>query len=284
MKTLLAVDLSNQLYRACHSYSELQHEGEFTGGLYGVLTLVAQALRWSGASRLIFCADSRPYVRSTTYPAYKALRKTTSDPELRELVAVARQQVLQVCGDIGVGVWSVPGFEADDLAALLVRQHRNRFHEIWSMSNDSDLAQLLDCPNFVLLKGAVKQKGYREVLPKLLRGSDFAAEFPGFSAEDYVLWLALQGTHNEVEGIPGVGPVKAMNAVKTPSVLAKLMEQHGELVERNRALIRLPHAQLPRDTPLPELRPLDSRALYRSCARYGIKITPGMSAAFDQLT
>ena len=84
-RRLLAVDLSNQIYRACHAHNQLSFDGVFTGGLYGFMQSVSKAIEVSRATDLLVCRDMKPYLRTRDYPEYKALRKKNVDPEMKEM-------------------------------------------------------------------------------------------------------------------------------------------------------------------------------------------------------
>jgi hypothetical protein len=101
--------------------------------------------------------------------------------------------------------------------------------------------------------------------------------------EQYVLWLALQGTHNDIAGIVGIGPVKATTIVTEPATLRKYRETHGPLIARNEALIRLPHPAFPLGTPLPRAERYKPRELYRTLSLYDIEVTASIERAFQQV-
>lgn len=283
-RSLLLVDLSNQLYKACWSYQNLTHDGEFTGGLYGVLMRISSAIRYTGATRVILCTDRKPYVRAQDYPEYKAGRKRKPDARAEELgqaVAVARQQVLTAATAIGLPIWGLNGFEADDLAAHAVRHYRHRWHTLWSLSNDDDLHQLFTIRHFQVLASTPDVQNPEGA--KIHNSETFRLRLPGLRPDQYVEWLAMKGTHNDVEGIPGVGEKRALQALTThPDNLLAYRRQWGELIERNVGLITLPHPRFPRDTRLPPFQPINLKNLLSVCDEFGFQsanthILPGFT-------
>lgn len=268
-KVLLLVDLSYQTYRAAAAHPNLSHEDVFTGGLYGFFGSFAKAVRETGATHAVGCLDMKPYLRSRDYPDYKKLRKGSANEDLRELQQGTLGLVIDLLGRLGVPVWGVPGFESDDLIAHCVVQHRSRFSMVYGQTNDSDLLQLLDKPNFALFTDGI---GNLKQLPA------------GVSAVEHITMSALSGTHNDIAGIPGVGPVRALQAIRDPAVMRRYRAEHGDLIDRNVALIRLPHPELPRSLPLPKAEPSCTRRdLYRWLAAYDIDCTGSMVNALDQL-
>lgn len=274
-KVLLLVDLSYQTYRAASAFRNLTSiEGEFTGGLFGFMATVSKIVRECGADRMVVCEDVKPYKRSVTYPEYKLIRKNNADEELKALYLTSITQVKEMLGVIGVPIMAHAGFESDDCIAHVVRLHRHRWRAIYAASNDSDLYQLFGCPWFkVWRKDADNVMDYWKL-----------KEETGLDHNEFMLASALMGTHNDIAGIRGVGEKTAYKAVREPGLLRKYMEQHQELIERNLALIKLPHADFPQEAPLPQpTRPFDHRALYRWCVKYDINVTASMVNAFEQV-
>lgn len=279
-RRLLAVDLSNQVYRAVATHGDLTCEGTFTGGLYGFMASVSAAVLATGATDIVICEDRKPYIRSRTYPEYKKISRKPPDPEVVEAVRLSKDLVLEMAKALGLPTWGLEGFECDDLIAYAATHYRHRFEVVVAMSNDADLGQLFKWPSFRLYK---KGPGLKDK-PEILDRAAWARRNDGMTPDEYVLSLALQGTHNDVEGIPKVGPKTALKALRDPALMRAYRQSHGELIERNLGLISLPHPSLPRDVELPtcaEVR--DFRALYKYAARYDITVTRNMEDAYTQL-
>jgi len=272
---LLAVDLSYQVYRAAAAHPLLTSRRVFTGGLYGFLTTFAKMMRETRATHVAICSDRKPYVRSKTYPEYKKLRKARADDELLKMFNQSMTLVTQVLQDCGLTIWGVPGFESDDLVAHCVKQYRHRFEHIYAASNDSDLYQLLTAPNF-------------SIYTKDLLGAITAATLmkkQGMTPAQFMLTTALTGTHNDVAGIDKVGPVTAKKAVFDPAVMRTMRAKHADIIDRNLAIIKLPHAEFPVTTRLPVyVGGFDKRKFYQALSQYDIDPTQSMVSAFEQLT
>jgi 5'-3' exonuclease len=274
VRVLLAIDLSNQAYKACHAHKELSSGDTFTGGLYGFIAAVTKAILAVSATDIVICKDSKPYIRSKSYPEYKSIRKRSANAELSKDVDVSLKLIQGVAETLGWAIWAVPGFESDDLIAHAVYRYRNRFGAIYAMSNDTDLYQLFHVKAF----GGI----YRGKLGLYDRKA-YDEEW-GLSTEQLVTCLAMMGTHNDIAGIDGIGPVNARKIIATPHIFRHMMTIHGETVRRNQALIRLPHPELPQETPMPFFSgPFDRRALYRALGRYEIQCTSAMEKAFSQI-
>lgn len=274
------VDLSNQVYKATAAYQGLTSGTTFTGGLYGFLLAISKGIDECGADRVLVGADSKPYVRKQQFPGYKSNRPSSATmSEEDKLVMMARNQSMTLVRGlleaVGLPVWSVPGFEYDDLVAHVVRKYRCRFAAVVAHSSDSDLCQLFYARNFYMHRG---KKGF------YLR-SHFQAEWDGLTPDEFVQALCLTGTHNAVPGIHGVGPKTAIKAVRDRSKWDALVAKNKGVVERNRPLIELPHAQFPYEEQLPTAARVRDpvRELYKYCGRYDIEVTRAMANAFEQV-
>ena len=272
---LLCVDLSYQCYRAAAAHPMLTSRRVFTGGLYGFMTTIAKIIRETKATQVVFCRDVKPYLRSRDYPEYKMLRGAKRDDELLKMYQQTMTLVLEVLEALGFEPWGIAGFESDDLIGHSVIKYHNRYEMIYAASNDSDLFQLLYIDNFAI---------YSKNIADVTTGASLLKN-TGLTPAQFSHMTALTGTHNDIAGIAGVGPVTAKNALRDPSLMRTLRDKHAAIIDRNRKLIKLPHDELPRDTRLPRYNnTFDARQLYRSLGFYDIDVTNSMVNAFEQVT
>lgn len=273
-RVLLAVDLSYQVYRAAAAHPMLTCGDVFTGGLYGFFQTLGKMVRETEATHLVFCQDRKPYLRSLTYPEYKQLRKKAADEELLERYTQSMELVLETLTKLRAPIWGLDGFESDDMIAHAVGKYWTRFDRIYAGSNDSDLFQWLNIPNFYIYTKDIASCWTRVRLWKE----------HGITPEQYMLATALTGTHNDIAGIERVGPVTAIKAVKDPGLMRGLRDKHAAIIDRNLALIKLPHAQFPPEERLPDFPAgFNARDLYRLLGRYEIDVTSAMVSAFEQV-
>lgn len=273
-RVLLAVDLSYQCYRASAAHPMLTSRRVFTGGLYGFLTTLGKMVRETKATEVAVCADRKPYLRSVIYPQYKQIRKASADEELLKMFKQTTSLVDELLAVANIPVWGLTGFESDDLIGHVAIKYRHRYKMIYAGSNDSDLYQLLWIPNFAI---------YTKDITKLVTGASVMKEH-GLTPEQYALSTALTGTHNDIEGIEGVGPVTARKAILDPLKMRAIRAQHAGIIDRNRELIKLPHSDLPFHATIPPLLgPLDMRAVYRWCGRLDIEVTAAIEQALKAI-
>ena len=271
-KRLLACDLSNQLWKAVAVNPSLASGDTYTGGLYGFIVALQKAIRVCEADTIVICRDTKPYRRSLLYPEYKALRVETRDPEMQEKVQASLPLINELCKILNWPVWGLEGFESDDLIAHCVVQHRHRYQKIIAMSNDADLYQLFKCQHFCMYKG----KG------GLYTYQDYMKEWNTDPSHMPTI-LALSGTHNEVEGIQGIGPVNARRIALDPLALRQKRQTHANIIDRNLELIKLPHPEFPRGTSIPTPGDFNERALLRFAGRFDINIHQSTCEAFAQV-
>lgn len=274
-RILLAVDLSYQSYRASAAHPMLTSGRHFTGGLYGFFVTVAKIIRETEATEIVICKDSKPYIRSDEYPEYKQLRKATANEELVKMHKASMRLIEEVLVELGLPIWEVIGFESDDLIGHIVDRFRDEFDLIYAASNDSDLYQLMFADNFRLYAAGDKPIWDKRRL---------MAEH-GITPEQYALATALSGTHNDIAGIPKVGGVTAIKAVKSPALFRQYMSSHGDIIERNIRLIYLPHLLFPWGARIPKAtKPFNPRDLYRVLGRYDIDATASITNAIEQVS
>lgn len=271
-RVLLCIDMSYQCYRAAASHPMLTSRRVFTGGLYGFWTTFGKIARETQATDVAFCQDVKPYKRSLAYPQYKQLRKKAADDDLLMMFSQSMKLILESMEESGLRVWGLPGYESDDLIGHCVMKYRHRFDRIYAASNDSDLWQLLWADSFRI---------YTKDIANIISLKTLDAM--GITPEQHKLMVALMGSHNDVEGIAGVGEKRALAAVKDPALLRGYREKHGEMIDRNLELIQLPYDGFPRSASIPHHEGFNKRALYRFLGQYDIEITGSMSSAFDQI-
>lgn len=273
-KVLLCVDLSYQVYRASAAHPMLSCDQVFTGGLYGFLVTLAKTIRETGATHIAFCQDRKPYLRSRVYPEYKQIRKKTADDDLLQRHKESMVLVLSFLRAFNFPVWGVDGFESDDIIGHCVAKYRHRFDRIIAASNDSDIFQWLWVPNFAMYTKDINNLMTEHRLWQALQ----------VTAKEHPLMCALTGTHNDIAGIQGVGPKTALKAIRDPAVMRTFRADYGAMIDRNLALIKLPHPEFPRIASIPAYTGgFNQRELIRWLDRYDIDTTQSMVNAFEQL-
>lgn len=280
-RVLLIVDHRNLIYRATNVHGSLFSGRTFTGGVFGFLSLMLRAVRDTEATHVVVATDTRPYLRSALFPAYKGDRdKRKESRDLEDMLKKAAQSaalIEQLLHVLDIPLWSCRGLEYDDLCAWAVRRYAARFDSIVAVTNDSDLYQLFDVPQFAVYKGAGKGGLYTR--------QSFVREYGELTSDQWVLFLSMTGTHNAVPGIHGIGPARARKVLSDAKALrAMLTGEHARMIIRNRALIELPYADMPAQLPFKTKRhEISVPDFVRWCARYEIQATAVIADAVHEL-
>ena len=245
--SLFVVDALNYLFRAFHALPALTTKaGMPTGAVYGFCQMLLRIEREHQPTHMCVVFDAPgPTFRDEIFKDYKANRPPTP-PELIAQIDLAHQ----VAETFGYSVLSLPGVEADDVIATLVRMAKGEGLAVIIGSSDKDLMQL--CTEEVKLLDAVKNR---------LMGPAAVKEKWGVLPELLGDVLALMGDSvDNVPGVAGIGPKTAAELVTTygslDGVLAnveKIKGKKGQAIAESRSTLALSRqlVRLRDDVPLP---------------------------------
>ena len=201
---LVLVDGSSYLYRAFHALPSLSNsQGEPTGALHGVLSMINKLVREEPAARLgvVFDAPGKTF-RDDLYAEYKANRPPMPD-ELRAQV----DPLINAVRAMGLPLLRVEGVEADDVIGTLCRQAAEDGLNVLVSTGDKDMAQLVN-GNITLVN---------TMTDSLLDRDGVKRKFDVYP-EQIIDYLALVGDSSDnIPGVPKVGPKTA----------AKWLNQYG---------------------------------------------------------
>ena len=198
MTDLVLIDGSSYLYRAFHALPSLTNsQGEPTGALHGVLTMIRKLLRDEQPAHIavVFDAPGKTF-RDDLFAAYKANRPPMPD-DLRSQV----QPILDAVEAMGLPLLQVKGVEADDVIGTLCAQGEEAGLDVLVSTGDKDLAQLVTS-KVTLINTMNDSRLDREGVK---------AKFDVYP-EQIIDYLALVGDSSD--NIPGVPKVGAKTAAK----------------------------------------------------------------------
>ncbi|MDG5816564.1 DNA polymerase I [Chitinispirillales bacterium ANBcel5] len=235
-KCLYLIDGHALVYRSYYAFIRnplTNSRGQPTGALYGFANYLIRLIEnYSCPYMAVVMDSSAPTFRHDLYEEYKANREAMPDdlkaqmPVISELIAALNLPLVKK-----------EGLEADDLIAILTNHAVAEGFEVFLVTKDKDLMQLVG-PQVKMLApegtGVFTEYGPQEVFSKM-----------GLEPARIVDYLALIGDASDnIPGVPGVGPktaLKILEKVKSvddilqdPSVLEKpkLIEKFTEHRER----------------------------------------------------
>lgn len=180
-----------------------------TWAVYGFLRAVLEVIKQRDPQCLAVSFDlAKPTFRTEMYEKYKAHRPPMPD-DLRVQIPLIKDLVAK----FGIPVYSVEGFEADDVIGSVAKKAARDGQTVYILTGDQDSMQLVEDRIRVLtpksgVDGLVEY-GPAEVLDRY-----------GVTPEQFIDYKALIGdTSDNIPGVPGIGPKTAV----------KLLQEFGTL-------------------------------------------------------
>jgi DNA polymerase-1 len=214
MPRLFLVDGTALAYR---SHFALQKQGftgpdgKATGATYGFARTLHDLLDKEKPDRIAVAFDpAGPTFRHKRYPEYKATRQKMPEEIVGQL-----ELLREVTRGLGIPVFEVPGYEADDVIGTLALQAAREGWEVLIVTGDKDFLQLVD--ERVRLYNVFKPG-----VPLLIEGVAEARERLGVPPSHVVDVLAIMGDASD--NVPGVGGIGEKGAIK-------LLQEWGSLDE-----------------------------------------------------
>lgn len=209
--TLLLIDLSATFWACWHASANEELSAAYEKTLSGVRRLIDA----EKADHVAIACDFPPYKRKAILPAYKANREAAPPLAVEQL-----RKVEQRLRDDGLVVWSVAGYEADDIIATAAHIAVAKDMQVVIASGDKDLLQCVDGARVVALS------------PQTSNRYDAAGVIDrmGVPATQVGDLLALTGDKSDnIPGIPSVGPKTAAGWLKSYGSLEGIIEHAREL-------------------------------------------------------
>jgi len=234
---LLILDVNFLAYRAAFSIGGLQHDGNSTDVVFGLMRDLAIWQEMFRTKRIAFCFDQGRNKRLDIYPEYKQNREVQTEEErklrrsVHEQLDRLREEDLYRLGFRNV-FWQ-EGYEADDVIAS-VALGLPEGEEGMIVASDADLYQLIS--------GNVQM--YNPVQNKIKSLQWFHSTY-GIAPSQWADVKAICGCGGDnVEGVRGVGEKSALlflkGLLKTESTKFKRITENNELWKRNLRLVQLP--------------------------------------------
>lgn len=219
MKTLHLIDASSFIYRSFFALPPLSTKDGFpTGAIYGFLRAILSIMKSERPEYLVVVFDApMPSKREKVYREYKAGRPSMPDP-LKVQIPVIKE-ILKL---MGIPTLEVPGYEADDLIAVLAKKFSDRGFKVKIYTPDKDMLQLVSDKVLVINPMNWEIFDTKKVEEKFGVPPDRVADY-----------LALVGDKiDNIEGIKGIGPKTAVKIIKEFGGIKGILERWEEFKRR----------------------------------------------------
>jgi DNA polymerase-1 len=221
MRKSVIVDTFNFLHRAYHAIpkSFRAPDDTPTNAVYGVTSMLISLINETRPDCIVAALDSRkPTFRSEEFSNYKAQRK-----EMEDDLKVQIPLVFESMDLLGILKINCEGYEADDVIGTLVTKlESEEQNQIYIVSNDRDMWQLISKNVFVLIpntKGGFDKIDEEEALKRL-----------EFDKKHLVDYKALRGdTSDNIPGVYGIGEVTAKKLISQYETVENIYKHIDEI-------------------------------------------------------
>ena len=243
-KRLVLLDSHAIIHRAYHALPEFSStKGEPTGALYGLVAMLLKIVQDLKPDYIVATFDlSAPTFRHEAAESYKAGRK-----EHDENLNLQLNRSLDVFKAFGIPVYSLSGFEADDMIGTIVEKlKKDKNMEIIIASGDMDTMQLVEGKKVQVY---TLKKGINDTI---LYDEKGVMERFGFEPLRLVDYKGLRGDPSDnIIGVKGIGEKGATGLIQQfgtieniyknirevkPDRLRKLLEENEEEALFSKAL------------------------------------------------
>jgi DNA polymerase-1 len=223
-KTFYIIDGHAQIYRAYFApFRDLTSpSGEPTRATFvftQMLMNLVENRKPDYLAMVIDDASETALFRKELWPEYKANRKARPDDFNPQ-----EERILRIVRDAGVPIFVKPGFEADDVIATMATKLKNQGYEIFLVSKDKDLRQILNDHTKLFDAQSNEAMDPAAMEAKL-----------GYTPAEAIDVQTLMGDSTDnVPGVPGVGEKTAVKLIKQYGTAAAVLEHLDELTPKLR--------------------------------------------------
>ena len=240
MKRLMIFDGSNVIMRAHYAVPAMTTKAGFpTNAIKGVVNIVIANIMKYKPTHVVFVVDgSKKTHRHNIFPEYKGQR--VKDQEITERIRAQKPVIYDLLKALGIRVLVKQGVEADDIIGTLNRLALDEGYETLIVSNDKDMAQLLE-KGVTILRQNTHTKQTDEITRK-----ECEAIYGAKPKRIPCMLMMLGDSVDNIPGVKGIGAAAIKKLFATSkriekadtSVLNKAQVQAFEQARANFPLIR----------------------------------------------
>lgn len=223
MRHLVLIDGHSLAYRMYFALerTRMQTAKHFpTWAIYGFFKALFDLLKLETLDGIAVAFDmGKVTFRTEMYEQYKAHRKSMPD-ELSEQMGKIREGIEL----LGIPIFQVPNYEADDLIGTIARQAAAKGIEVSILTGDQDAFQIIDNEALISILVPAQQGG----LTRYDRQKVF--DKWGVYPEQVTDFKGLKGdTSDNIPGVPGIGDKTAAKLLAQYGTLENLLEHVDEV-------------------------------------------------------
>ena len=217
MKKLLLVDGNSIMNRGFYGINigMKNNEGKSTNALYGFLSIMFKNCEDIKPDYLMVAFDSKTgaNTRKEMYDGYKKSRHG-----MPEELAEQMPEIKEILDDMGVTHIELPDFEGDDIIGTTAKKFASDDVEVWLLSGDRDLFQLLQKNIKILIPRTKMGKTETDIYDEKKLKEEY-----GLTPSGMIELKALMGdSSDEIPGAPGVGPKTATKLLQKFGTINKI--------------------------------------------------------------
>ena len=240
MNQLYLIDGHSLIFRMYYAFLRrpmINSKGEDTSILFGFTKYLLELIAREKPTHMavLFDPPAKTF-RHDLYPEYKATRTATP-----ELVKAALEPLTEIVRALDIPVLMKPGFEADDVLGTLARRFASASCDVFMVTPDKDLGQIIDDHIFQYKPG--KGGSENEIVTKEAICAQYGIQDPMQIVDILAIW---GDAADNVKGVNGVGEVGARKLVAKYGSLEGIEAHLDELPPKQQEAFReaLPHLGL----------------------------------------
>lgn len=222
-KKVLLIDGNSFCYRAFYAIRNLStSKGQPTNAIYGFVTMLNKLTRQYRPHYLAVAFDLKgPTFRHKRFTDYKIDRKPM--PEELSVQLPAIKTILQA---YHISIFEKKGYEADDIIATLAKKLSSLDLEIFIVTGDKDILQIVD--NNIKVINPHKEN--------LILDEEWIRRRFGVKPDKIIEIVALTGdTSDNIPGVPGVGEATAIELIKRFGTLDEVLANLDKITNKSKA-------------------------------------------------
>jgi len=211
MQRLILIDGHAILHRAYHAIPPLTNsEGKLVNAVFGFTSMLLKVINDLQPKFIAVTFDRpKPTFRKKMYKHYQAKR-----PEMDKELSGQIEMVHEVVKKMGLAIYEMDGYEADDVIGTLVSKVKNLKSTTQNQISDEDIETVIVTGDRDILQLVEeKTKVYMPVKglsESMLYGEEQVEKKFGVKASQIIDYKALVGDQSDnYPGVPGIGPKSA---------------------------------------------------------------------------